>query len=66
MVLDAQVREEKQVKEDAKITALNDNSYGYTLFFPVTMFWNGEQTKETITILKYHSPIFIRNLGTST
>lgn len=65
MVLDAQVREAKQAK-DAKITALNDNTYGYTLFFPFTMVWNGEQTKETITILKYHSLIFIRNLQTST
>lgn len=45
MVLDVQVREAKQAK-DAKITALNDNTYGYTLFFPVTMGWNGNQTKE--------------------
>lgn len=47
-VLDVWVKGEKQAKEDAKITALIEDSHGYTLFFLVTLFWNGEQTIQPV------------------
>lgn len=68
-VLDVCVKGKKQAKEDAKITALSEESHGYTLcsfwlfslFFLVILFWNREQKmkKKHLGILKYYSQIFI-------